>query len=144
MSDETATNKLPPDFWTLAEAPVEGMESLQLIHAEIVSRLQAESPDADTLELMMVERVAFLYIYVRAKEAKKLFAHDRAYKETLQLWTQMAADLRKQRQSERGVDEIKTEIIGSVSDAMKGALSSLPPQVRSEVSEKVLSALEAA
>lgn len=141
MSDsgKTLTNDLPENFWDLAEVPIDGIESLKEIHKVVIARLLDEAPDADTLELMLMERVAFLYIYIRAKENKQLFAHDRAYKETLQLWVGLAADLRKQRLRSVEEDKIRMEVIKEVAVALKEALKGIDPAKSAEVQDRFLS-----
>lgn len=121
------TQPLPAEFWSQHPEAL-GDEALQLIYAEVSQRLKNENPDADTLELMLIERVAFLYVHIRNKENKKLFAHDRAYKETLQLWGAMAADLRKRRERVSDVREITERILAQVQVAVDVAVDHLPAE----------------
>jgi hypothetical protein len=123
---------LPPTFWAAPEGALGDDPTFSLIHAEVVSRLKAEILMDDTLEMMLVERVAFLYCHIRYKESKKLFAHDRAYKETLQLWTGLAADLRKFRAAGAGVEAVRDQIFASMERATAAAVKTLPKEIRSE------------
>lgn len=135
---------MPAEFYAQPADSI-GDESLQLIYSEVVDRLQKENPHADTLECMMLERVAFLYVHIRHKETQKSFAHDRAYKETLQLWVQMAASLQKKREANLNLDDIKDKIVNSVQIAvMDAAKGTLPPEVAKNFQEKLLVELDAA
>lgn len=134
--------KLPSEFFAQPAEAV-GDEALQLIYSEVVARLQKENPDADTIESMMIERVAFLYVHIRHKETKKLFAHDRSHKETLQLWVTMAAQLQKKRTAEQDLEEIKDSIVSAIHLAVSDAASkSLPPDIAKDFQESFLAELD--
>lgn len=137
------TDNLPSEFFAQPEDAI-GEEALQLIYSEVIARLREENPDADTIESMMIERVAFLYVHIRHKETKKLFAHDRSHKETLQLWVTMAANLQKKRQAERDLEAIKDSIVNAVQIAVMDAAKSLPPEMASDFQEKLLAEFDAA
>lgn len=126
--------KIPKEFWNLDAFAQK--EDLKHIHEIVVQRLQIESPDADTLELMMMERVCFLYVYMRAGEVideDGKVAFDRAYKDMMSLWVSMAADLRKQRLRAEEMQSIRMTIVAEVSRALKVALKDVDPLVAKEV-----------
>lgn len=135
-----AADRLPDNFWNLDS--FQSKDALKEIHAAVVQRLQMESPDADTLELMMMERVCFLYIFMRAKEAPTEDAEgpsfDRTYKDMMSLWVSMAADLRKQRLRLEETQGIRASIVGEVSRALKEALKGVDPAVAQTVQGKML------
>lgn len=132
--------KLPDDFWNLGA--FQSKQGLKDIHTAVVQRLQMESPDADTLELMMMERVCFLYIFMRASETPTEDAEgpsfDRNYKDMMSLWVSMAADLRKQRLRLEETQGIRASIVGEVSRALKEALKGVDPQVAQAVQGKLI------
>jgi pantoate kinase len=127
------TTGLPDNFWSMNLSDTIVSTELQFLHAEIIARLKLEAPDADVLEQMLMERVAFLYVFIRAKETKNLFAHDRSYKETMQLWAGMAADLRKQRQTADALEVIKAQVVAEVAGAVDSALQTFDPAVRKQL-----------
>lgn len=135
------TTGLPSQFWGMNVQ--EGIVSteFQFLHAQIVAQLKEEAPDADMLEMMLMERVAFLYVFIRAKETKNLFAHDRAYKETMQLWAGMAADLRKQRMTADAMEVIKEQVVAQMKGALDQALQSFDPAVRKQLKQGMAKAL---
>lgn len=132
------SNKIPKNFWNL-EA-FEGKSNLKDIHALVVERLQLESPDADTLELMMMERVCFLYIFMRANEVKdgEEISFDRNYKDMMALWVSMAADLRKQRLRAEETQGIRMAIVTEVARALKEALKDVDPEISNAVQSKLV------
>lgn len=134
---------LPDEFWRVAEKVV-AEEGQLLMHAQILRRLKDDFPEADTLQLLQLERIATLYILIRAKEAKGTFAHDRAYKETTQLWHQMVADARKYKIKEDAAHAASENAVKAVSAALVKAIATLdiPEGVKSEILESVSVALE--
>lgn len=130
-------NRLPAEFWNLDA--FNEREHLRDIHAMVVERLQNEAPDADTLELMLMERVSFLYIFMRAREAADEEPNfDRTYKEMMALWVSMAADLRKQRLRAEETSSIRMMIVSEVSKALKEALKDVDPVIANSVQTKLI------
>lgn len=131
------SGKLPTEFWNL-EA-FKNNPGLKDIHAMVVERLQYESPDADTLELMMMERVCFLYIFMRSNETKgEELSFDRTYKDMMGLWVSMAADLRKQRLRAEETQSIRMAIVTEVARALKEALKDVDPEISNAVQTKLV------
>jgi hypothetical protein len=128
---------LPPEFWNLDA--FKNKPGLTEIHTAVVQRLQIESPDADTLELMMMERVCFLYIFMRAMETEgDELSFDRTYKDMMALWVGMAADLRKQRLRAEEESSIRMAIVSEISKALKIALKDVDPTIRDVVQTKLV------
>lgn len=137
---------LPTSFWALPDGAVPN-ESLQLIYAELVKNLLkefAEVPGFGVLEQMCIERACFLYVHIRGKEGASGFANDRAYKETLQLWTQMVQDLRKLKNLAVDVDALRDKILTNVGATIQNVLSSMHPDVADGLRQKFSSAFEEA
>lgn len=137
-----AKSALPPAFWAQNFEALGIDIPLQMIYQEVVSRLKDENPEADTLELMLIERVALLYVFIRHKEATNAFENSRAYKEIFQLWATMAADLRKQRQAAESLQVLRDQILNSVQHAVMTAVKGMPLEVKKEVQERLLAELE--
>lgn len=130
-------NRLPADFWNLDA--FSDKDHLHEIHRLVVERLQYEAPDADTLELMLMERVSFLYIFMRAKETStEELNFDRTYKEMMSLWVSMAADLRKQRLRAEETSSIRMMIVSEVSKALKEAMKDVDPAIANAVQTKLV------
>lgn len=135
--------KLSKEFFA-QEVEALGSEAMQLIYAEIVERLIEDIPDADMLDSMLIERTAFLYVHIRHKETKKTFAHDRAYKETLQLWMQLAAQMQKKRSSEVSLEDMRDRIVNAVQIAVYDASKILPKDQQKAFQAAFLEELEGA
>jgi len=130
-------NKLPAEFWNLEAFQKNPL--LGEIHAAVVERLQYESPEADTLELMMMERVCFLYIFMRAEEASgDALTFDRSYKDMMSLWVSMAADLRKQRLRAEEMSSIRMAVVSEVARALKEAMKDVDPAISATVQSKLV------
>jgi hypothetical protein len=62
-----ADTVLPTSFWAMPDNAIPQVD-LRFLHSEIAARLRDDFPKADTLQLMSIERIAFLYIYIRSNE----------------------------------------------------------------------------
>lgn len=142
MTDQHEANPLPSDFWKAAEKVVKE-PSLQLIHAQIVARLKEDHPEADTLTLLTIERIATVYCLIRQKEATGAFAHDRAYKETMAFWHQMTADLRKSKAREEVIEAAIAEAMSAMAQSVSKAMAEvdLPDEVKSQIINAMSEAL---
>ena len=143
MSEDTASvvtslknGKVPAAFWETHIG--QDNDTLKEIHATVVERLQWESPEADTLELMMMERVCFLYIFMRAQEANEEVNFDRTYQQMMSLWVGMAADLRKQRLRAEEEQSIRMSIVSEVARAIKEAMKDVDPAISNAVQTKLV------
>lgn len=133
---------LPEEFWVQNFDAMQVEPALQLVYHETCNLLRDENPNADTLELMMIERVAFLYVYLRHKETKSAFAHDRVHKETFQLWAGMAAELRKHRNRVEDQVFLRQQIIAAVKLAVHRSVEVLPEDQRMQFQARLLDELE--
>jgi hypothetical protein len=145
-------------FWnTSAFANTPHGPMLSDIHQMVVDRLQAEAPDADTLELMLMERVCFLYVFMRAIEVPKTagdaqteqvadgkggavsaFTFDKTYREMMSLWVSMASDLRKQRMRAEEEANIRLSVVTEVSRVIKDALKDVDPEIATQVQTRLI------
>lgn len=142
---------LPDDFWDLRDGAIED-EGLRALHADVVRELRADAaatPGFGALEALMLERVAFLYIYIRDREAAAAsgpmphgFAHDRAYKETLQLWQGMAAGLQKQGAKSKDDAEVRQHVLDAVTRTISAVLDTFPPEEATALRERFALAFE--
>lgn len=126
------------EFWNLQAFTNQG-RPLKKIHRTIVERLQMESPDADTLEMMLMERCCFLYIFMRARENNmEDFSFDRTYSEMLRMWVSMAADLRKQRLRAEETASIRAAVVAEIARALKEALVGVEPEIATKVTSRLV------
>lgn len=141
--EEILDTPLSADFWTVPEDFIESAP-LRLLHADIVARLRAENEGADTLEMMLIERIASLYFYMRFKESSGSMSSDAAYKGMLQLWITMAADLRKGRAGEADEQTVRQEITQGMVRAINKSLNGMEPEVARMVKRRIAEHMGAA
>lgn len=151
MADKSAKDKLPLEFWTQPESLLT-TEAIKLIYAEVTARLRNELGEVagnGVIEAMQAERVATLYCHIRQKEANAhkgaaAFDNDRAYKETMQLWFQVAGDLQKFKHRRVDPDEVKLQIVTQIASVLDEVLVDAPPQLALKLRTALAEKLEAA
>lgn len=139
MTEQTE-NILPPEFWQTPEQFIAD-DNLRFLHAEVCARLRRETPDADTLEQLCMERVASLYFYMRDRETKGGLNNATAYKSIMQLWVAMAADLRKARKEDSDVEKIRAEVTSDLVGAVRDSLQGLEPEIQMTITRRLRSTL---
>lgn len=139
----------PPstEFWTLPKDTVE-TEGLDLIYAEVVSRMQKELAqiDGSIADYMLAERAAFIYVKTRdgeAKDLKKEFDHYRNWKETQALIQSLLAQLSRTLRDSIDLSSIRESIAVTVVAAIKESLKGVDPEVANPLLSKLADALEA-
>lgn len=156
--EEKTIHNLPPDMWTLPPETITS-DHLKLLHAELADRLRheaADTPGFGTVEAMMVERLVFTYISIRDREQHKIgekdketgankgFEHERNYKETVQMWMQMAQGF--QAAKNKAVDEkkVKEHILTKIASVISQAIQELPVSIREPVQQQMAEAFKSA
>ena len=150
MSEQAETYEeqggLPPEFWTQPEGLIKD-EALKLVYAEVARRIREDLRlvgEPSTLEYMLAERVTALYMHIRQKEVTDSFAHDRAYKETMQLWVQMASQLQSASSGgKKGVDPeaIRMQVLKETAAAIKKVTREMPEDLGRSVRDQLMVAL---
>lgn len=134
----TLAEGIPVALWNVPETFI-ASEELRFLHSDICARLRNDNPDADTLELLAVERVASLYVWMRYKEgAEGGFKSDANYKSMIQLWTTMAADLRKARTDHKTTAEAQKEIMEMLVNAINDGLAGIDPEIANTVKRRIM------
>jgi hypothetical protein len=143
MADENTLTDgdVPESFWSVSDKFISD-DTLRLLHSEMCSKLRQENPHADSLELMAIERICSLYFYLRFMESSGRSRGDAAYKNLMQVWMNMAADLRKSRIGSQDEDQIRGEILTGVSRAVTAALQGIDPDTASTVKRRIVERLE--
>jgi hypothetical protein len=154
--------ELPKDFWNFPKALIPDTK-MQTLHKETIKKLREENDSADTLELMLIERIATLYFIIRCKEAATVYAdkveeegneekaeqvrksrgfeNERMYRDLQTLWNTMVGDLRKSRSGQIEVERIKGQITEMFAQGIKDALADLPPSTRLVVQNRLADVL---
>lgn len=138
---------LPPEMWQITPEAIED-ETLRTLYGEVLLHLReeiAEVPGFGVLQQMMVERIAFLYVWLRDQERQGLGAlAGRNYKETLGLWMNMASTLHKDVRTSVDAEKIREHIVSAVSNAINGVFDTMHPDVADPLRASFADALEGA
>lgn len=142
MSDEII-EFIPAEELTEAEQRLKNSDGIkpawQPLRDEILSRLQNERPDCDTVTLMTMERISFIYTKMKQIEASGASVNDQ--KEFMKMYNELISLLGKldkdQEDSDRAMAETMQMVLGSVKDAV----SSLPQEQQNAVMSRMLKAV---
>lgn len=133
-------DNLPTTFWEPHQSVISDT-NLRFLHAEMCARLRGESPGADTLELMAIERIATLYFLMRVKERRGQ-SGDAPYRVYFQSWVTMASELRKHRSGSESLTKAREEVFRTVINAVNGALGEIDPPVAKKIRQRLSENLE--
>ena len=136
---------LPAEFWE-QPAGVIAQDALKLVYAEVVRRLREDLREygvPSTIQYMLAERTAALYIHIRQKEADpEGFSNDRAYKETMQLWVQMASQLGKPTgKGDVDPEQIRNTVLKEVAKAINVVTRDMPADLGRTVRSQLIEAI---
>lgn len=142
--EEDQENPLPQEF--AASTPM--IDGMALLRAQVLVRLKEESGDGSMLDLLLAERVSYLYAFVRDKEVPGIgmpggFDHLRNWRESNSMLVQMIDSLRKKRTKDSALDEARAEVIEAMIAAARKAIDFLPPAERQEVLQNMVEAFGA-
>lgn len=132
----------PQELFNLPEEFIED-PGLRLLHAEVCARLLSDQPDADMLDVMIIERTTTAYFYVRQKELAGSDAlHPATYKNIIRMWLELATELRKKRLESFSELEVKEKIVGAVVGALNESIYGLDPVIAKTVRDRMVLALD--
>lgn len=138
---EEAAESLPDGFWSMPTTFIEDRD-LQRMYKILYNKLLDENPDLDTIEVMMIERAAALYTYMRSLEKSDGYSNSTDYRQLSQLWNNMANDLRKTRTSNVDVAQIRTEIMEEFTEVIIDAIKGFEPTIAATIKRRLLTAME--
>lgn len=124
---------------------------LRGLYEVLVARLRDEARDLpmNTVQQLLIERIAYNYIVLRSKERGELggFAHSTVQKDYNTFWLTMTSEFN--RMLGKSVDPIKSgdrkALMREMQQIILGVVQTIPdPKVRAEVLEKMASAFETA
>lgn len=153
MSEDLKASKVLSDvFWTVPDGTFQHDETKQL-HGEVTAFLREEFTTRQglgTVEMMMVERTAHFYCWVRDRERSGVgtedktlspeqaeqgigFVHERNYKEATQLLTDMLSRLQRVSSDQVDPSEVREDAMGQFIDVMNAAIDTLPDEMQDHV-----------
>ena len=107
---------------------------------EMFQKLQAERPDCDTVTLMTLERVSFIYTKMRQMEAAGVSIAD--HKEFMNMFNKLIESLNKIDEKQQVIENMRIESVQMVVSMMKEATEGLPKEQQQAVMSRVLKAAE--
>lgn len=135
-----AEENLPKGFWDLPESFIDSAP-IRDMYTSLYQTLLMENPDRDTIELMLLERAAALYAYMRSLEASEGYDNTTNYRQLMALWNAMAADLRKTRSVNFDEAKVREEIAREYIEIINVALRGFDPEVANTVRRRMVTAL---
>lgn len=135
-----AEESVPDGFWDMPSTFIERPE-IQTMYKSLYKQLLKENPDKDTIEIMMIERAAALYAYMRSLEATEGYRNSSDYRQLTALWNAMANDLRKTRTVNFDEAKIREEISYEYVQLVNTALRGFDPEIANSVRQRILNAL---
>lgn len=104
----------------------------------ILQKLMGEHPSVDTLDLMLLERVAYIYARIRQREAAGAFGNERIYRSASLLLSTYMGEVRKSDDRQQLLDLIRADAVEVVVSSLKEAVGELSPDQQKKVMSNVL------
>lgn len=109
----------------------------QPLRDEVLTKLMEERPDADTLTLLTLERVSFLYAKMRQTEATDISTNDQ--KLFMSMYNELINALNKIDEKQQSLENMRAEAVQMMVETLAKATSGLPESQRQEVMSKFVS-----
>lgn len=105
----------------------------------VLTKLVAERRGSvDTLTMLSLERLSYLYARIRQKEAMGAFGNDRNYKSAMMLLSHFMAEVRKADNRAEMVELMKADVVSIVVKGVKDAVHELPAAQQKTIMSNVL------
>jgi hypothetical protein len=157
------TRALSDAFWTVPDGSFQH-DDTKALHSEITAFLREEfsvRTGLGTIEMMMIERTAFFYCWVRDRERSGVgtegrivspeqakegigFVHERNYKEATQLLTDMLSRLQRASSDDVNVAEVRADVMEQFVEVMTAAIDTLPDDIQDVVRDRMAMAFDKA
>lgn len=112
------------------------------IRQNVLARLMAEHPRADTIDQMLLERVSYAYARIRQREAAGMFGSERNYKAASTMLATFMAEVRKGQDREEMLGMMQADIFNVVVGTIHEAVQGLSPVDQRTVVSKVVSLVQ--
>lgn len=128
-------SRAAPDGLFTLSAQIETAEMRQL-YEEIVAQLRQEFdqvPTFGTLEQLVLERIAYGYVFMRDKELRNEHWDLKSYKEFMRVWMDMVSRIQTAKNSAKDAERMREDLIATLGAVVRRGVSALPENVRSIV-----------
>lgn len=115
-------------------------DKLRMMYEIIVARLRREAShcDLNTVQQLLIERIAYNYVVLRWHELKQTFSHTTAQKEFNSFWLSMTQEFNKQLRSTDS--DFRKQLLGQVAEVIKDTLEAEAPETAKVVLPKLANA----
>lgn len=109
----------------------------QPLREELLESLRQERPDCDTLTLLTLERISFIYVKMRQMEAAGTTTGDQ--KEFMKMYNELIAGLNKIDEKQQSLETMRAEAVQMMVSALSEATAHLPKAQQQEVMARFIS-----
>lgn len=135
LAEVRGIKNLKEGMWKLPENAIPTPE-FQAMYEDLSKRMCNELLSIGKLgpvEEMVIERTAYLYVWIREKEAANGFEHERNHKEINQLWQSFAAMHKAAAVKPVDADTIRKHVLEQVGAVLSGVLAGLPEDIQDQL-----------
>jgi predicted transcriptional regulator len=139
----TPEETLGDEFWTQPDTAL--TEEFRFIYAQVLGVFRAEVRErgGSAIDFLLVERMAFMYAYLRQREAEpRANLADRTRREMNKDWIDLASNMKKMWNAE-DKDSTAEVVLKKVDKAIFNAIKDLPERQGRAVQEALAQSLEA-
>lgn len=112
----------------------------QPLRDEVFQRLQSERPDCDTITLLTMERISFIYAKMKQMEAAGMSVLDQ--KEFMKMYNDLVASLNKIDEKQQLLENMQAEAVQMLVETMKSATSHLPNEEQKRIMSRFVNGTE--
>ena len=127
---------------TLAEQKLNNSDGIkpawQPLRDEMFARLQSERPNCDTITLMTMERLSFIFTNMKQMEASGVSVGDQ--KEFMKMYNELVSSLTKIDEKQQAMENLRIEATQMMVDLVKNATEGLPKAQQQQVMSRLLNA----
>jgi predicted transcriptional regulator len=139
----TTEETLGDQFWAQPDTAL--TDEFRFIYAQVLAvfRVEVTERGGSAIDLLLVERMAFMYAYLRQREAEpRANLSDRTRREMNKDWLDLATSMKKMWNAE-DKDSTAEVVLKKVDKAIHNAVKDLPERQGREVREALAHSLEA-
>lgn len=139
--EQTADEQLGQEFWHQPQGSFSELPEYDFIYSQVVATLRNERGiQATAIDLLLIERLAKMYAYLRMREAFEDMA-DRTRREMNKDWLDLALQLKKLWiADDKG--EGGEKLLQRVNFAVKAAFEDMPPAYKERAYNKLMESFD--
>lgn len=112
----------------------------QPLREELFDNLRKERPDCDTITLLTLERISFIYVKMRQLESSDVSTYDQ--KTFMSMYNELTTALNKIDEKQQTLENMRTEAVQMMVTTLTEATSHLPQAQQQEVLSRFIGDVE--